>query len=202
MTKAHTIKEGGHYHQRNRHVLWWMLLIFALPVIAAKLILSQHWYQPAVTNHGLFIDNRLYYQSLNINNPAPQRWQIAYLLPHSCLALCLQQLHLLKQTHIALGKDQPRVMPVVLMSSELNPSSQQMKADIEQMGFVVQVAANMDVALTQTSAGVSLQDYVLIDPRGQWVMRYPSVSTAGQLPKELKGLLADLRKLLTLSRVG
>ncbi|WP_245879868.1 hypothetical protein [Vibrio gangliei] len=183
----------------SRKALWIMLVVFALPVIAAKVILSQHWYQSGVTNHGVFIDKPVYYQDLNVINPASHQWQIAYLLPSQCLQLCQQQLHLLKQSHIALGKDQPRVMPVVIVSE---PTGQHDLTSIKEMSFVIFQVNDFQSQLQQQGVDVAAQDYVLIDPRGQWVMRFPTVQSSEELPNELKGLLADLRKLLTLSRVG
>lgn len=196
--------KGGAFSSKapGRRILWGMLIVFALPIIAAKLILSQHWYQSAVTNHGIFLEPPVFYHDFNLTNPAPHQWQIAYLLPEQCEQLCQQQLHLLKQSHIALGKDQPRVMPVVLVPFQTNEISQPVVSDIQQMGFVVYQSSDIQAALMQGELGIAEQDYVLVDPRGQWVMRYPSVQSTQELPSELKGLLADLRKLLKLSRVG
>lgn len=178
----------------SKKVLWLMLLIFALPVITAKLILSMHWYQPGVTNHGQLIEPNFHYQDVQLINPAIHSWQIAYLLPDQCDAVCEQQLHLLKQSHIALGKDQPRVVPVVMAS---NPED---LATLKDSGFVLLSAPELWHQANMQS--FATQDFVLIDPLGQWVMRYPTVRDQGELTDELKGLLADLRKLLKLSRVG
>lgn len=188
------LTKGNSAPRSGKKVLLIMLLIFALPVIAAKLILSMNWYQPGVTNHGVLIDSQLHYQDLGLTNPAQHTWQIAYLLPQNCRDICQQQLHLLKQGHIALGKDQPRVMPVVIASNKKDLTA------LKDSGFVLLAAQN----LWQQSEvqSFSVQDFVLIDPLGQWVMRYPTVTIQDDLPGELKGLLADLRKLLKLSRVG
>ncbi|TVO35741.1 hypothetical protein FOF44_11575 [Vibrio algivorus] len=178
----------------GKKVLLLMLLIFALPVIAAKLILSMNWYQSGVTNHGVLIDSQLHYQDLGLTNPARHTWQMAYLLPQDCAEICQQQLHLLKQSHIALGKDQPRVMPVVIAANEKDLTR------LQDSGFVLLAAPELWGQLEMKSfAG---QDFVLIDPLGQWVMRYPTAINQDELSDELKGLLADLRKLLKLSRVG
>jgi hypothetical protein len=45
-------------------------------------------------------------------------------------------------------------------------------------------------------------EFVIVDPLGQLVMRYPKVKSETELVSQSKGLLADLRKLLKLSRVG
>ncbi len=178
----------------GKKVLLIMLLIFALPVIAAKLILSMNWYQSGVTNHGVLIDSQLHYQDLRLANPARHTWQMAFLLPQDCGEICQQQLHLLKQSHIALGKDQPRVMPVVIAANEEDLTA------LQDSGFVLLAAPELwEQPEMKSFAG---QDFVLIDPLGQWVMRYPTVTSQDELSDELKGLLADLRKLLKLSRVG
>ena len=85
-------------------------------------------------------------------------------------------------------------MPVVIAGSEEGLTA------LQESGFVLLVAPYLwGQPEMQSFAG---QDFVLIDPLGQWVMRYPTVTSQDELSDELKGLLADLRKLLKLSRVG
>lgn len=189
-----SVGKGDRSPRSDKRVLWLMLVIFVLPVIAAKLILSMHWYQSGVTNHGQLIDPRLHYQDLQLKNPSVHTWQMAYLLPQQCGEICQQQLHLLKQGHIALGKDQPRVVPVVIVATQDDLNV------LKDSGFVLLFAPQLWRQPSMQS--FAAQDFVLIDPLGQWVMRYPTVINKNDLPDELKGLLADLRKLLTLSRVG
>lgn len=175
---------------RGRVIFVGLVLMFALPAIIAKTILSQHWYQAGVTNKGELIEPMTSYSTLGVNNPyEKQQWQLGYVIPSDCTAFCQQQIHLLGQSHIALGKYQTRVAPVLLITSKSDPN-------VESLDYH-HVSVNQ-----QFSGVVDEYEYVIVDPLGQLVMRYPKASEESELVAQSKGLLADLRKLLKLSRVG
>ncbi|MFV0576855.1 MAG: hypothetical protein ACK5NC_15745 [Vibrio sp.] len=186
------------HQSASKKALWWMLLLFLLPVVAAKLILTMNWYHSGVTNKGIWLEPKLYYHDLKIENPAPHKWQIAYLMPNSCLDVCQQQLHLLQQGYLSLGKDLPRVRPVVMTE---NPNALDQSQTTQYVVVDLQKDWMKEHGNLAQGRDLAVQDFVLIDPLGQWVMRYPTVQNTEQLPSELKGMLKDLRKMLTLSRV-
>lgn len=175
---------------RGRLTLIALVLFFTLPVIAAKAILVKQWYNSGVTNQGTLIEPLTTFESLGVANPFQHKqWQLGYVVPSECEARCQQQIHLLGQTHIALGKYQERVTPVLLRTDQSAPLLEE--------GALTSIAIND--AFHQV---VGDFEYVIIDPLGQLVMRYPPEQDLAQLPAQSKGLLADLRKLLKLSRVG
>ncbi|WP_114765629.1 hypothetical protein [Vibrio rhodolitus] len=176
---------------RSRFKLLALITVFALPAILAKLVLTQQWYNSGVTNKGELIEPAQTFKSLGLDNPYQgEKWQLGYLVPAQCDAFCLKQIHYLQQSHIALGKYQQRVVPLVLVDKN---SDIQALADLE----LDMVAVNGSF-----SQIVSQFEYVIVDPLGQLVMRYPQVKSEDELIPQSKGLLADLRKLLKLSRVG
>lgn len=176
---------------RSRLKLLALITVFALPAILAKLVLSQHWYNSGVTNKGELITPTLTMQTLGLDNPYQgEKWQLGYLVPQSCNTLCQQQIHYLQQTHIALGKYQQRVVPVVLIDGNSDP---------EVVGDIGLDVVRINASFTDV---VHQSEYVIVDPLGQLVMRYPQVESQQRLIKQNKGLLSDLRKLLKLSRVG
>ena len=79
----------------------------------------------------------------------------------------------------------------MLLVSELSDTSV-----LEKGGFE---AIKVNQAFHQV---VSDFEYVIVDPLGQLVMRYPKVESQDDLVRQSKDVLADLRKLLKLSRVG
>lgn len=172
---------------RGRLVLISLVCLFALPAIVAKLILSQGWYHSGVTNRGKLIEPYTTLEQLGQTSPqALHGWQLAYVVPSQCEAQCQQQLYLLKQSHIALGKYQDRVVPV-LWTSESSDS----------------VEAPMETIIINASVADIVQQgqVVIVDPLGQLVMSYTPKPNE-DLVKLSKDMLADLRKLLKLSRVG
>jgi len=176
---------------RGRIIFVGLVVMFALPAIVAKTVLSQHWYQSGVTNRGELIEPMATLASLGIDNPYQQKqWQLGYVVPEQCDEFCQQQIFLLGQSHVALGKYQQRVKPVLIST----PKSDHIA--LRKQGYAqIQVGESFLSIVEQF-------EFVIVDPLGQLVMRYPKASNEDELVSQSKGLLADLRKLLKLSRVG
>ncbi|NIY82304.1 hypothetical protein [Vibrio hepatarius] len=176
---------------RGRIILIALVLMFALPVVVAKTILVNHWYHSGVTNKGVLIEPRTSFESLGLENPYQgAQWQLGYVVPSVCDEFCREQLYLLGQSHIALGKYQTRVSPVLLITDSSDIGA------IESEGFdTVHINGEMNQVLSDF-------EYVIVDPLGQLVMRYPKAQAQDELVSQSKNVLADLRKLLKLSRVG
>ncbi|MCA0934084.1 cytochrome oxidase biogenesis cluster protein [Vibrio alginolyticus] len=172
---------------KGRLVLISLVCMFALPAIIAKLILSQGWYHSGVTNRGELIEPYTTLGQLGQVSPqAVHGWQLAYVVPEQCDTQCQQQLHLLKQSHIALGKYQERVVPVLWTSG----TSDLVAMPMEKMEMNSSVEEKVEPG-----------QVVIVDPLGQLVMSY-TPKPDEDLVKLSKDMLADLRKLLKLSRVG
>ncbi|WP_367990217.1 hypothetical protein AB2S62_16600 [Vibrio sp. NTOU-M3] len=176
---------------RGRIILLALILMFALPAIIAKTVLSNHWYNSGVTNKGVLLHPKIDFDGLGLKNPYQNsQWQLGYFVPEQCDTLCIEQIHLLGQSHVALGKYQGRVAPVVWVSERSD------KNVLQQHAFQVVMVNN------EFSKVISPYDFVIVDPLGQLVMRYPKSASQQELVAQAKGLLSDLRKLLKLSRVG
>ncbi|MCA2413047.1 cytochrome oxidase biogenesis cluster protein [Vibrio chemaguriensis] len=172
---------------KGRLMLIALVCTFALPAVIAKVILTQGWYQSGVTNRGVLVEPYTTLELLGQESPLKEhRWQLAYVLPNECTEQCRQQLYLLQQSHVALGKYQERVV-LVLWQTELSGT-----VDISM------TTMQMNQSVT---AKVKPGQILIVDPLGQLVMSY-SPKPNEDLVSFNKGMLADLRKLLKLSRVG
>ncbi|EDL69412.1 hypothetical protein [Vibrio campbellii] len=172
---------------KGRIVLVSLICLFALPAIIAKVVLSQGWYETGVTNRGELVEPYITLEQLGQPSPLDEKgWQLAYVLPPDCQKKCQQQIHLMQQSHIALGKYQERVVPVIWTSEEANYVDQSI------------VVMQMNDAL---SSRVKAGQMLIVDPLGQLVMSYTPEANE-DLVRLSKDVLADLRKLLKLSRVG
>ncbi|HHF0503265.1 cytochrome oxidase biogenesis cluster protein [Vibrio diabolicus] len=172
---------------KGRLMLIALVCMFALPAVIAKVILTQGWYQSGVTNRGVLVEPYTTLELLGQESPLKEhRWQLAYVLPNECTEQCRQQLYLLQQSHVALGKYQERVVPVL---------------------WQTELSGTVDVSMTtmqmnqSVTAKVKPGQMLIVDPLGQLVMSY-SPKPNEDLVSFNKGMLADLRKLLKLSRVG
>ncbi|MCT8862118.1 MULTISPECIES: hypothetical protein [Shewanella] len=166
-----------------------LLLAFIAPVVIAKLVLSMHWYQGGSTNYGELISPETSYTSLGLNNPQPKEWQLLYLLPAKCDEACRERLYILRQSHTALGPDQARVEPLILV----NPDSD--------LNALTSFNFNTQPASQSLSQWLDQQQLIIVDPLGALVLRYPQVQGKAAHLAQGKALVADLRKLLKLSRV-
>ncbi|PMH23628.1 hypothetical protein BCU71_10635 [Vibrio lentus] len=177
---------------KGRLMLIGLILIFALPAIIAKTVLEQHWYTAGVTNSGELVEPRVTLEDVGITLPvAEEGWLVGYIAPTECESLCEQQLHYLNQSYLALGKNKERVTAVVFVAEGVSLKGTINKPDLEFLAGGDQ--------LKGVFAPASI---VIIDPLGQLVMEYKSVSEPSQLVSQSKGMIHDLRKLLKLSRVG
>lgn len=177
---------------KGRLMLIGLILIFALPAIIAKTVLDQHWYTAGVTNSGELVEPRVTLEDVGITLPvAEEGWLVGYIAPTECERLCEQQLHYLNQSYLALGKNKERVTAVVFVAEGVSLKGTINKPDLEFLAGGDQLRAEFAPA-----------SIVIIDPLGQLVMEYKSVSEPSQLVSQSKGMIHDLRKLLKLSRVG
>ncbi|MFA0192632.1 hypothetical protein [Vibrio lentus] len=177
---------------KGRLMLIGLVLIFALPAIIAKTVLDQHWYTAGVTNSGELVEPRVTLEDVGITLPvAEEGWLVGYIAPTECESLCEQQLHYLNQSYLALGKNKERVTAVVFVAEGVSLKGAINKPDLEFLAGGDQLRADFAPA-----------SIVIIDPLGQLVMEYKSVSEPSQLVSQSKGMIHDLRKLLKLSRVG
>ncbi|MBY6187881.1 hypothetical protein KUV89_14780 [Marinobacter hydrocarbonoclasticus] len=183
---------NSHNNGTAKRTLWLLLAAFILPVVLAYLYLTQGWYQGGATNKGQLLDN-LSYQSLSAGNPAEQQWQVITLLPARCDQTCLDRLATLRQTHIALGREQERVVPMVFLTDQSDP---QIRTQLSEHELI---SAPAEPAVAAALASASL---IVVDPLGQWVMAYPLVADTDAQIQQGRDLLSDLRKLLKLSRIG
>lgn len=175
---------------KGRLILLAIVLFFALPALIAKTVLTNHWYQSGVTNKGVLVEPRITLSSLGIAQQADDKlWKIGYLIPEQCDALCQRHVHMLMQSHIALGKEQGRVAPVLLI------------AEHSDIGAVQSVELEKVSVNSAFIDAIDHSEVVILDPLGQLVMYYPKADES-QLVVQSKSMLADLRKLLKLSRVG
>ncbi|RYV00604.1 hypothetical protein SOPP22_17510 [Shewanella sp. OPT22] len=176
--------------KNNSRVLLVLALVFIAPVVLAKLFLAMHWYQGGVTNKGQLLPDSMTYQSLKMKNPAPHHWQVIYMMPDECTQKCQQQLFVLNQSYLALGKDKNRVTPVVLHQQGTDALA------MSQYKFTQAVASKM------IAKQMDRQQMVVVDPLGKLVTCYDLMPSKHEQVMQGRALLNDLHKMLKLSRVG
>jgi hypothetical protein len=176
--------------KNGKKTLLLLLLAFAIPVIAAKVILSFGLYNGGATNKGELLNVGINYQSLDMLNPHPKEWQLLYQLPAICDTTCKDRLYILQQSHIALGRNQDRVHTIIMLNEHSDIAA------LESFDFVT---ATPTLSLSQL---LNNQEFVIVDPLGSMVMSYPITTDHQAQIMQGKAIIADLRKMLKLSRIG
>ncbi|TRW49000.1 hypothetical protein FM042_08445 [Aliidiomarina halalkaliphila] len=180
--------------QRNRRVLITIALVFVLPLLAAKLVLSLGWYETGVSQKGHLVDPPIVLAE-NDNALLPNTWRIAYRMPAECAEACENALYVSGQIFHALGRQQNRVSAVAIGDENSASELPALPADNTVSLHILPYVASQLAELPEHSL-------MIIDPVGNVVMWYPGSSDRQEVVMRGRDLLSDLQKLLKLSRVG
>jgi hypothetical protein len=176
-----------------------MLLICAAPVIASY-IAYYFWQPEARHHHGELITpprdlpqqmaRDVHGQALSLTSLKGQ-WLLLVAAPGECNEHCEKNLYLQRQLREALGKDKDRLDRVWLVEGDA-PVRPALLPALEQ-ATVLHVDPSVLHAWLQASRGHALQDHLyVIDPMGNWMMRFPAnmdVHSASKAKRDLERLM-------------
>lgn len=179
--------------------LFIILGLFIAPILIAKLVLVNDWYQGAKTNTGELLS-----PPLTMSLP-PQAWLLLYNPNNDCTAICLESLWQIQQVHTLLAAEGNRVQryltkyPITAAHSPTayspkKSNSTTRKVEMQTLKKLQLSESNQDQLSTDT--------LYLVDPQGNIFMHYqfPADNTAAL--KVSGGLLKDLKRLLKISKIG
>ncbi|PQJ68176.1 cytochrome oxidase [Photobacterium angustum] len=173
-------------------VLMLLGVMFLLPIVLAKLMLTQQWYSGGVTNKG-----QLLTPPLTANWLASGKWQLIYWLPQQCDSRCEGALFHLKQMPLAVGAYQDRVRSVVLLSPE--ETTAVVPVDVENLQRYRSNTAEYEQFVPSQ---YGLNAVYLADPHGNVMMAYPLEAEPQAILAQGKDILRDLKRLLKVSKIG
>lgn len=188
--------------QRTRMGRIKMLLVWA--VCAAPVVASYFMYYvvrpEGRTNHGALIQPvRAMPEpaALPLHNlqgtpvlPASLKgqWLLVSVASAECAAACERTLYLQRQLRESLGRDKDRIDRVWLVSGD-TPVREALLPALEQAS-VLRVAQADLARWLQPEAGRQLADHLyLVDPRGDWMMRFPANVDFTKAKRDLTRLL-------------
>jgi len=179
-----------------------VLLACAAPVVASYI--TYYWVRPdARRNFGELIQptralpavavQRLDGTALQLPELKGQ-WLLVSVAGGACNATCQQHLYLQRQILVGLGKDRPRTEWVWLVNDKADIAPA-LRPALEE-ATVLRVDAQAIAQWLQPAAGNALQDHLyVVDPMGEWMMRFPAhLNTEGALKAK-----RDLERLLRAS---
>lgn len=167
--------------------------VFVVPVVAAYLAFFG-WRPAGHTNYGDLLTVTPLQQAAGVTQGGASldleslrgKWLMVHVGPAGCDAACAQQLYLMRQTHIAQGKERSRIerLWVLTDTGTVAPDLMQAHPDLRvwrpaDAGFVDQFPAVQDRS----------QHIYLVDPLGNLMLRFPGQPDAKKMMKDLKLLL-------------
>ncbi len=171
--------------------------VFILPVLLAKLALDNGWFNQAATNKGELLSPPIDMGVLNTTKPEP-KWKFLYILPESCSLECENALYSVVQIHSALGKESDRAEVVVIAHEKSNASQLVLLQKNPQVRLLITDLKS----LQQVFKGNSTNAIFIADTLDNVILRYPLFIDQEQAILHSRDILADMRKVLKLSRIG
>jgi hypothetical protein len=190
---------------RNLRMLALLGGLFLLPLaIAFWMYYGTDWRPARTVNHGELITPvrslpAAHLQPALAPGSAPaelfhRKWSLVYVGDGRCEDTCRQALYVMRQTRLSLNNEMSRVDRVFLATSQC--CAREFLAQ-EHPGLLVLDAtgAEANSLLSVFPANEREQSLFIVDPLGNLMMRY-------DVRQNPKGLLQDLKKLLSLSHIG
>jgi hypothetical protein len=190
---------------RNLRLLALLGGLFLLPLaVAFWMYYGTGWRPLAMVNHGQLISPvrplpAAHLQPAVVTAAAPadlfhHKWSLVYIGNGQCDDACKNSLYVMRQTRLSLNSEMARVERVFLATA--NCCRQDFLAH-EHPGLLVFDASNCAAGTLLSTFPVDAreQSLFIVDPLGNLMMSY-------DVRQNPKGLLADLKKLLSLSHIG
>jgi hypothetical protein len=205
---------------RNRAILVGLMVLGMLPLIAAVWL---YYGNPgsvtgAQTNRGALLQPPAQLPELALRDEGglvtaegPRLWRIVLFAPTACGEPCLERMHLLRQVHVLLGREEDRVIRLAAFDGEPDaalhsamleyfPDQEIVRARpgtlAEVLGTRALVGGDaLDPALVEAGGPWPEEGILIVDPLGN-VIFFHGLDQIGD------ALLFDLKRLLRLSNIG
>lgn len=191
---------------RRTRVGRWKMLVVAL-VCAAPVIASYFMYYvvrpEGRRNHGDLVEPQRPMPAISGTDLAGKpvalaslrdQWLLVSVAGGACDAQCEQHLYLQRQLREGLGKDKDRLDWVWLVADDV-PVREQLRPALQQ-ATVVRVDAAQLAQWLAPASGQQLADHLyVVDPVGNWMLRFPAKVDKASAPKVRK----DLERLMRAS---
>lgn len=191
-----------HKQSQNYLIIFLLLLIiFLTPLIVAVLLYNKNpiWLHQKTVNKGYLLSSELNLQQIKLipvtSHSFNPSWFLFYLATSPCHKLCQKNIHTLRQTTLALGKNASRVKYGVILAHDKSLTVETLikqdsnllvyrisKSELEKYFALLKMSKNSDA-------------YYLADRFGKIILYY-----SNEAPGE--DMYQDLSRLLTISTTG
>lgn len=182
--------------RRGRWMMLGLLLVCAAPVVASYF--TYYVVRPeGKRNYGELITPQRPIPALRVTDAQgvqhplthwKDQWLLISVADGACDAACQQHLYWQRQLRETLGKEKDRLDWVWLRTGSTAPSAE-LKAATEKAEVLAVDAAALALWL-EPAPGQRLEDHLyLVDPIGNWMMRFPAQPDLKQVKRDLDRLL-------------
>lgn len=179
--------------KKSRGTMILLAVVFLLPVLLAKLALEFEWFNKGATNHGELLQPSLSMDPVH-QNQTPI-WRLLFVMPQDCDQACDNAIYSINQIWGALGKEQDRAVPTVMTFD----GSAALEEGVAQVFETIPIQKSQ---LKTVFKDKNTDGIFIVDTLGNIILRYPLQPEKQQAILFSREILADLRKLLKLSRIG
>lgn len=201
---AQAVDSGGKRTAAGRWKMVLVLLICAAPVIASYF--TYYLVRPeGRRNFGELIEpqrslpdidaSNLEGKTINLRTLKGQ-WLLVSVGSGACSEACAHNLYLQRQLHTSLGKDKDRVERVWLIADEIPTDEKPVEASLRAAitdAVVLRLGMPQLASWLYPADGQRLADHLfLVDPMGNWMMRFPAsldLAAAARAKKDIERLL-------------
>lgn len=177
-------------NKASKRTLLLMVAVFVIPVVLAKLALENDWFTKAATNKGQLLSPTIDMTAV-LQNAEP-KWRLLYVMPERCDAVCENALFSINQVWLALGKESDRAEALVLSTEQSDQSALAALSDYP----------NVATQVITAPTSLATNSVYIVDTQNNAMLFYQIKHERQDAVMESRNMLADMRKLLKLSRIG
>lgn len=173
-----------------------LVIVFIVPVIVAKFALDNNWFNRSVTNKGELLQPVIAFDPLLAEQPP--KWRLLYAVPAECEKVCMNAIYSIHQVWLALGRETDRAEIAVLLSQRSDADTARSLREDPNIHTIDVDAGQLDQVLEEDAQ----HNIYLVDTLNDAMLRYPLHEERQQAVMESRDILADVKKLLKLSKIG
>ncbi len=206
MSETENPAQDAQLSKKNPYTIWFVIVAFVLPVVAAYVMFFTGFTPSAFTNKGELIQPVVDIEALVLvddknellsrDDITQHKWHMIYLAGASCDQACNDALLKIRQVNKAVGKNAYRLRRLII---------HQAKPDAEFLALIEKEFPNakrlyadqqkLQAAMRTSITEMDENDIYLMDPIGNIMMRFTQ-----DMPG--KWLIHDLNKLFKVSQIG
>ena len=173
-----------------------MVAVFVLPVILAFMALKMDWFNKASTNRGELLQPVI--EAAELLEQSDIKWHLLYVIPKICDQACENAIYSVTQIYQATGKESDRVSKLFIQTENSSLSAVENIKKLHGAFLLQKSQENVNEVFKKTG----INAIFISDTLHNIVLRYPVTEVQEEAIMDSRNILADLKKLLKLSRIG